>query len=218
MRKTLGSLMLGLASAVLIAPSLAAQTWYFPDFALPSSTGEPSTWIAGTYGRGLNDASGEVDAFGAAIGRTAERVTVMGAFGYIAEDEEEYTAGASLSVDLNSGDGPRLSAQVGVGWIDFDFMDETVTFWRFPIGLALKGNMGSETTTVMPWVMPRVNIAHFTGAGDSETETDFGASGGVSITMENGFGFHGALDALFAEGDTIFQLGLGIHFVLGPRN
>jgi hypothetical protein len=218
MRKTLGSLIVGLALTVLMAPSLAAQAWYFPDFALPSSTGEPATWIAGTYGRGLNDASGEVDAIGAAIGRTAERVAVMGVFGYISEDPDEYTAGASVSVDLNTGDGPRLSAQAGVGWIDFDFMDETVTYWRFPIGLAIKGRTESGTTAVMPWVMPRLNIAHYTGAGESETETDFGASGGVSITMENGFGFHGALDALFVEDDTVFLLGLGIHYVFGSQN
>jgi hypothetical protein len=215
MKRTLRSLALGLTTALFLAPSLAAQTWCFPDFALPSSTGDPATWIAATYGRGLNEASGEVDAFGAAIGRTAERVTLMGAFGYLSDGEDEYTAGASMSVDLNTGDGPRLSAQVGVGWLDFDFFGETLTLWRFPVGPAVKGNLGPETTAVMPWVMPRLNISHATGGGESDTETDFGASGGVSITMENGFGVHGALDALFAEGDTVWQLGVGSYFVPG---
>ncbi len=218
MKGKLGSFTLGMALTLLVVPSLTAQAWYFPDFALPSSSGEPATWIAGTYGRGLNDYSGKVDAFGAAIGRTAERVTFMGAFGYLSEGDGEYTAGASMGVDLNTGEGPRLSAQAGVGWMDFDFLDETVTLWRIPVGLAVKGSLESDKATVMPWVMPRLNISHATGAGDSDTETDFGASGGVSVTMANGFGVHGALDALFGDSHTAWLLGLGVHYVLGSQN
>jgi hypothetical protein len=218
MKRGPGSLVLGLAMALFMAQPLAAQAWFFPDFALPSSSGEPSTWLAATYGRGINDASGKADAFGFSIGKTDERVSFMGSFGYVSEDDEEYTAGASLSVDLNTGEGPRFAAQIGVGWIDFDFFDEKITFWRIPIGLAVKGSLGSGTTAVTPWVMPRVNIAYATGAGDSETETDFGASGGLSITTANGLGFHTALDALFVEDDRVFQLGLGVHYVLGRGN
>lgn len=216
MKRRLGSFTLGLAMVLLMAPSLAAQAWYFPDFALPSSSGEPATWIAGTYGRGLNDHSGEVGAFGAAIGRTAKRVTFMGAFGH--PSEHGLTAGASLGVDLNTGEGPQLSAQVGVGWMDTDPTEVTPTFWRIPIGLALKGSLGSETTAVIPWVMPRLNISYATGGGDRDTETDFGASGGVYITMENGLGFHGALDALFVNSHTAWLLGLGVHYVLGSQS
>ncbi|MGD2123344.1 MAG: hypothetical protein PVJ76_16445 [Gemmatimonadota bacterium] len=218
MKKRLGSIIMCLALPLFLAPPLTAQLWYFPDFALPSSSGEPATWLAATYGRGLNEASAEVDAFGASIGRTAERVSFMGAFGYISEGDDEFTVGASLGLDLNTGDGPRFSAQVGVGWIDFDFFGETVTFWRFPIGLAVKGNVGSGSTAVTPWVMPRLNIAVASGAGDSETETDPGISGGVSMTTAGGFGVHGALDAWFGDDDTAWQLGLGFHYVLGRQN
>ena len=78
--------------------------------------------------------------------------------------------------------------------------------------------MGSEGTSVTPWIMPRLNVMIATGGGDSETETDFGASGGLAITTSGGFGFHSALDALFVEDDTVFMLGLGIHYVLGRGN
>ena len=218
MRKRIRSLTLCMALGLLIAPPLAAQMWFFPDFSLPSSSGDPSTWIAATYGRGLNEVSGETNAIGAAIGKTSGRTTFMGAFGYITDDEGEYTAGASVGVDLNTGEGPRISAQVGLGWIDFDFFDEKVTFWRIPIGLAVKGSLGSEETAITPWLMPRLNVSFATGAGESETETDVGASGGVSITTAGGLGFHTALDALFADNDMILQLGLGIHYVLGRQN
>lgn len=215
MRKGIETIALSLIMVLLGAPPLAAQLWFFPDFATPSSTGDPATWLAASYGRGLNDASGKADVFVASIGRTAGRASFMGGFGYISEDDGEYTAGASLGVDLNTGDGPRFSAQVGVGWLDLDFLGETVTFWRIPIGLAVKGNMGSESTAVTPWVMPRWNVVVATGGGESETETDFGASGGVSITTAEGFGFHAAVDAYFAESDTLWELGLGFHYVLG---
>lgn len=217
MRPRSMSVGLGLCLVLLTAAPAAAQMWFFPDYSLPSPGDTPATWIAGTYGRGLNDASGKVDAFGVAVGRTMERASFMDSFGYANEDEEEYTAGGAISVDLTTGDGPRLSIQGGMGWVDLDVSGETVTFLRFPIGLALKGSIRSESTSVTPWVMPRINITRASGGGESETETDFGASGGVSITSESGLGAHAALDALFGEGDTLWQLGVGLHYQLGQR-
>ena len=206
---------LGLCLALLltVAPA-AAQMWFFPDFSLPSPGDTPATWVAGTWGRGLNDDSGKLDAFGAAVGRTTERASFMGAFGYINDVEEEYTAGGAVSIELMTRDALRFSIQGGIGWMDFDVLGETVTALRFPIGVALKGNVGSGSTSVTPWVMPRINISRLSGLGDSETETDFGASGGVSVTSASGFGFHAALDALFAN-ETLWQLGVGLHYRLG---
>jgi hypothetical protein len=141
----------------------------------------------------------------------------MGSVGYLTEDDGEFLLGGSFAVDLNTGDGPRFSLQSGLGWFNVDFFDETLNFWRIPVGFAIKGNPGDEPTKVMPWVMPRANFSFATGAGDSETETDFGASGGISVTTANGLGFHSAIDALFAEGDAIWQLGLGFHYVFGKE-
>jgi hypothetical protein len=194
---------------------LGAQSWFFPDFALPSAGEEPATWIAATYGRGLNELSGENNAIGASIGNTSDRVAFSVGFGYITDDDGEYTAGGSIGIELNEGTGPRVSAQAGIGWIDFDFFDDTVTFLRIPIGIAVKKRIESETSIIMPWVMPRLNITRASGGGESETESDFGASGGLSVTMTQGLGFHVALDGLFSEGDSVWQLGLGIHYVLG---
>jgi hypothetical protein len=215
MKTHVGALILSLAFTLASGPAAAAQAWFFPDFALPSAGDQPATWIAATYGRGLNELSGENNAIGASIGRTSDRVSFSGGLGYITDDDGEYTAGGSIGVDLNSGPGPRFSLQAGVGWIDFDFFDDKVTFLRFPVGIALKTRMEGESATVMPWVMPRLNIVRVSGGGESETESDFGASGGVSFSMTQGLGFHVALDGLFSESEAVWLLGIGLHYVLG---
>jgi hypothetical protein len=155
---------------------------------------------------------------GAALGKVSGSVAFQGTLGYITDDPGEVTAGASVGVDLNSGDGPRVSAQAGLGWISFDFFGDNVSLWRVPLGVAVKGSGGSEETAIMPWVMPKVVVSLATGAGDTDTEADFGASGGISFTTAGGFGFHTALDALFVEDETILLLGLGVHYVLGRGN
>ena len=108
----------------------------------------------------------------------------------------------------------QLTLQGGLSWFD----DQSITFWRFPIGLALKGGGGDSPTSVTPWIMPRLNIIVVSGFDDSETETDLGVSAGVSITSQGGFGVHAALDYLAVEGDEPWLLGVGVHFLLGQGN
>ena len=215
MKPIIFSLFTGMGLFLVIAPDAAGQLWFFPDYALPSSDGPPATWVAGTYGRGLNDATGKTDAFGAAVGRTSRRTSFMGAFGYIDEEGGEYTAGGAVAYDLITRGGTQASIQVGVGWLDLDFLDEEVTFLSFPIGFAVKTPIQSGSFTLTPWFMPRVNIVRASGAGESETETDLGVSGGFWVNTVSGFGFHTAIDGLFVDGETPWQLGVGIHFVLG---
>ena len=57
---TLGLVLLGAAPAY-------GQLWLFPDYAVPSGGDTPTTWIAGSYARGLNDASGETDGISASF-------------------------------------------------------------------------------------------------------------------------------------------------------
>jgi hypothetical protein len=96
-----------------------------------------------------------------------------------------------------------------------------ITLMRFPVGVVVKGDMGSSSLQVSPWVMPRLNIMRLSADGAGTTETDFGASAGVGLTMPSGFGIHAALDllAVSVEGapETQQQLrfGIGAHYVLG---
>ena len=198
-----------------LAVPVAGQMWGFPDYALPSANGAPGTFIAGTYGRGLNDASGELDAFGGVIGATRPRASFLGGIGIVTgEGDNELTVGGGVGVDLMQAESVTLSLQGGIGWTSLSLLGEDLTFLRFPNGLALKGRAETTGAAITPWVMPRLNIARLSGLGESETETDFGASGGASITFASGFGIHTALDLLAAE-EAAWTLGLGAHWVFG---
>jgi hypothetical protein len=206
-----------LALGLLAAPSLvSAQLFGIPNYASPSAFGTPSTFLAATYGRGLNDASGKLDAYAAAIGRSGlgNRFTVVGGFGMVDAAESEWTFGGSVSADLlQPASATQVSVQGGVGYMGIDALGGTLTTLNFPIGVALKYNIPGPTATVTPWVMPRANIMRMSLGGNSSTETDFGASAGFGLTLPNGFGAHSAIDLLAADQNS-WTVGVGIHYVM----
>ena len=208
-----GMLTLGLA----LAPAAAAgQMWFFPDYAIPSASGAPATWVAGTYGRGLNDDSGKTDAYGLVIGRTGDKVSFLGGVGQGRQGGEgELTLGGAVGLDVMQGESTTVSVQGGLGWFSSEIGTETLTALRFPIGVAVKGMFQTSEASIAPWIMPRVNIARLSGGGDSQTNTDLGASGGVSFTFPGGFGVHTALDFLLADEREPITFGMGAHYLIG---
>ena len=210
-RKT--TLAVAVALVLGTAAPAEAQLWFFPDYALPSGGDTPSTWFAGSYARGLN--AGEVDAIGAAIGRANESVSFAGAVGLTLGDSEELTLGGAIGVDMSQTESMTVSIQGGLGWFSADFFGETITFLRIPIGVAFKGSVETAEAMITPWAMPRVNIVRASGGGDSDTETDVGASAGVSFNFPSGFGIHTALDLVVGDGEDPWIFGIGGHYVVG---
>jgi hypothetical protein len=202
--------------ALIAAIPVAGQVPFLPDYALPSAGDAPSTYLAATYGRGLNDASTKSNAFALTLGRTADRVSFRGSAGRIESGLNEWALGGSVGVDLISkADAPvQLTLQGGVGWMAIDVLGETLTNLRFPIGIAIKGRPSGSSVQLTPWVMPRLNIARASIGGVSGTSTDLGVSGGVGITAPGGFGIHLAADVL-AVGDNPFMFSVGSHYVIG---
>jgi hypothetical protein len=212
MKRRMLLLAAGLVSGLALSAPASAQMWFFPDYAVPSAAGAPSTWIAGTYGRGLNDASGEIDGFGLVAGRSGESVSFLGGIGQGREGgDSETTLGAAVAYDFAKGESLNVAVQGGIGW----FSSESFDAFRFPVGVAFKGSVQNQTATITPWAMPRLNITRLSFDGESETETDLGASGGVSFTFPGGFGIHTALDILFANEEEPITFGIGGHYVLG---
>mgnify|MGYP007073185295 CR=1 FL=1 len=207
----------GLAIALLGAAPAEAQQWFFPNYASPSGYGTAETYVAATYGRGLNETSGELNAFGAAVSRTglAGRATLSVGGGFVdVVDGNEVTLGGSVAVDLlPEAMAMRLSVQAGMGWIAPEVAGETLTSLSFPIGVAVSRTFDNGSSTVRPWVMPRVNVTRVSLAGASSSEVDFGASAGLSLTMNSGFGFHAAVD-LLAANSSLWQGGAGIHYAI----
>jgi hypothetical protein len=208
MKRTL-VLTLGLLTATAV--SVEAQLAFFPVDALPS--GSPATFFGATYGRGMNDASGKLDAYGAFIGRTGvgNRATLAAGVGMIDAAESEWTFGGAVGVDvLPAGGSAQLSLQTGLGY--FSPVTDVSTM-HIPVGVALKGMVEGPTADVQPWVMPRLSIIR-TSVGDfSDTSTEFGVSGGVAVTLPSGFGFHTSVDVLAADA-TQWLLGVGVHYLM----
>lgn len=190
--------------ALCTAAPASAQLWFFPNVPVPTGGADMSgAFIGIDVARGLNDASGQVNALGGSLGFMGAKagLRVGGAVLDNDSDEKEVTAGAAVAFDLlDSGSSGQISLQGGVGWLDEEVLGETVTLLRFPIGVALKmkivDNADSRSNL---WVMPRIDIVRVSVDGGSDSDSEFGASAGLSTQRRNGFGFYTAIDVLFPE-------------------
>ena len=200
---------------LMVATPATGQAFFFPDYALPSANGSSSTFVAGSYGRGLNDVSQKVNAFAGTVGRTMRRVSFQAGGGYTRR-LDRWTVGGAAGFDLinNIDSSVQLTFQGGLGWISYNILGETLTNLRFPIGLALKGHLGGSGVQIAPWVMPRLNVVQASIAGISTMSWDLGVSGGLAITGQSGFGIHTAVDYL-ADGLNPIVVSVGTHYVLG---
>jgi hypothetical protein len=225
MKRRAAVLVLGVGMLMLTTAPVEGQLFNHPDYAIPSFDGGSSTFVATSYGRGLNDDSGKLNAFSATVGRSTSGLSFQAGVGYIDNVvESEWTLGGAAGYSVLGGDAPaQVGIQAGLGWMQLGDPTGTVgdiTLLRFPVGVVVRGDMGSSSLQVSPWVMPRLNIMRLSAEGASTTETDFGASAGVGLTMPSGLGIHAALDLLAvsvegAPGTEQLRFGIGAHYVLG---
>lgn len=208
--------------SIVVALGLGALTWFtvpasgqmvgFPDYAVPFAAA-PSTWLAATWGTGLNDDSGKANAYGAAIGRAGEKVSFTGGLGMVSDEgESDLTFGGAVGIQVLAAEAASVSVQGGVGYYS---PIEDYSYLRFPVGVAIQGSIETGEASITPWAMPKLNIARASIADVSDTSTDFGASGGLSFNFAGGFGVHTALDIVFGENRKPVLFGLGGHYVLG---
>jgi hypothetical protein len=89
------------------------------------------------------------------------------------------------------------------------------TSYHVPIGIGFALVIPNPVLSIHPWLAPRVDIA-YTKAGDaSNTETNFGLSGGLELNLLNGFGIHAAYDRVFAkDAADPATFGIGAHYAI----
>jgi hypothetical protein len=138
--------------------------------------------------------------------------------------ESDVSLGAALNYRIFGGPLVPLTVtlQAGAGWIkaeesgilDLRAFDVSTGFttWHFPIGVGLALTIPNPVLAIRPWLAPRLDIVRSSGNGDSETDTNFGLSGGLEFNFLNGFGLHAAYDAVFADGARPGVFGLGAHY------
>jgi hypothetical protein len=87
------------------------------------------------------------------------------------------------------------------------------TLYHVPIGIGFALVIPNPVLSIHPWLAPRVDIDYTKAGGASNTETNFGLSGGLELNLLNGFGIHAAYDRVFAKdvADPA-TFGIGAHY------
>ena len=135
--------------------------------------------------------------------------------------DELWSGGATANYKIFGGPLVPLAAtlQAGAGYASPDIACVPpgacdVSEWRFPIGLGISFTLPNPALAIKPWIAPRVDITRLSLDGSSETETEFGISGGVELNMLTGFGLQAAYDLTRRDGGSpgIFSAGLHYNF------
>lgn len=214
--------------AVLAAPAVAQQHGNVVYVSPKHGTGLS---IMGDFARGLNDASFKTNYFGGRAILGLPLLTVSAGVGVVNTDdaldpggESEITFGGLASLNVISA--PLMPVAVaifaGAGYLKESATgpgsDETTI--NVPVGAAIAFSVPSPSVSVEPWIAPRLHISRVSN-GTSNTDSNFGVSGGVNIGLPNGLGFHAAFDYVAVSSDlpgvsssdvSPFIVGVGVHY------
>jgi hypothetical protein len=111
-----------------------------------------------------------------------------------------------LSVTLQGG---VSYAKPGEGFLP----GQEITSYRFPVGVGFALVIPNPVLSIRPWLAPRVDINYVKSGGPSNTDTNFGLSGGLELNLLTGFGIQAAYDRVFAKdiADPA-TFGVGAHY------
>ncbi len=202
------------------APSAAAQVRGIPVYTAGIPRG------IGIYGDAgfPNDESGGGKAY-AVTGRLG-----LGAFGataLLSTYDPDGATGSDVSVGATANyrvfGGPlvplAVTLQAGIGYAkpDDQLLPDgglaEVSELRFPVGAGFALTIPNPALAIKPWLAPRLDVVRRSPDGlESETDTEFGLSGGIELNLLNGLGLHAAYDAVFADGATPGVFGVGAHY------
>jgi hypothetical protein len=98
----------------------------------------------------------------------------------------------------------RIMLQGGVG--TWSFGDEHFT--HVPLSLGFAATIPNPAFAIKPWIAPRLDMLHSDAGG---TNTEFGFSGGIDLSLINGMTIRAAYDHVSNDGlhPSIVSLGLG---------
>jgi hypothetical protein len=160
-----------------------------------------------------NDAAGDGFAYGATgrlgfgpLGATAS----VARFNPEGPDNELTSVGGTLNYKIFGGPLVPLTVtlQGGAGYAKQD----DIKLYRFPVGVGLALTIPNPALAIKPWLAPRLDISRVSGDLGSDTETDFGISGGVELNLLGGLGFHASYDRVFADVEDPSIFAAGVHY------
>ena len=198
MRKT-GFVFSIAVAALLVATPAMGQLLNYPITALPAGDADGATSIGAGWGRGLNEDSGKLNAFGAAVTRATETVSYQLAGAYV--NSSDIALKGTLAYNA-------LAENIGIqGAIEWKSPDAG-TQMNFPIGISFSG--ASESISYS--VMPRVQFTRTSASSATTTDTDFGASAGIGFVTEGGVGL--ALSGDWVSGTSSILVGAAVYYAL----
>jgi hypothetical protein len=83
-----------------------------------------------------------------------------------------------------------------------------------PVGLGIALKIPNPALAIKPWIAPRLDLVRVSGTGNaSNTESNFGISGGVDFSLLGGLGFGVSYDRTFVgNGVNPGVIGLGANY------
>jgi hypothetical protein len=117
-----------------------------------------------------------------------------------------------------------VTAQAGIAHYNQSAPDaESVSATHVPLGLGLALTIPNPVFSIKPWVAPRVDINRTKttpgfipgGVTTTDTDTNFGISGGVDLGFLNGLLVRTMYDRVTRSGATFSVFSLGIGFQVG---
>lgn len=93
--------------------------------------------------------------------------------------------------------------------------NDGVNLLHAPIGLGIGLRIPNPALAIKPWIAPRVDIARVSGDVPSNTETNFGISGGIDFALLGGISFGAAYDRTFAgDGVNPSVFSAGVNYTI----
>ncbi len=189
--------------ALLVAAPANGQLVNYPVTALGPSNADGATSIGVGWGRGLNDNSGKLNAFGIGVQRAMEAVSFGFGGAYVREaggvDASEIALRGSVAYNVPMDGSVAVGIQGDIEWMSLDGTPDNTTVWNFPIGVSIQGSTTAGSLQIPLWIMPRYQWARASSGGTSDTQGAFGIATGVSGVSEGGFGLALSVDWLYAE-------------------
>ncbi len=175
--------------------------------------GNPARDGEGTIGGGVTFGD---DAITYAMGFSYNTRSAV-AFGFGAafadiEDVESDAFGVGGDLTFKAVTSPvSLCPAFGIGYSRIEDVD--IDIWTVPIGVGLGYAVETDAgLRVIPNVQPQFLLIHLRGFGESETETEFGLTAGVTFAGDRLFGDLGFLVTTIDDSDPTFGVGAGVVF------
>jgi hypothetical protein len=116
-----------------------------------------------------------------------------------------------------------LTLQAGAGYNKISFTGTepvTTKTLHLPVGVGLALTIPNPVFSIKPWVAPRLDLVRRTIESDTPAETntdsDFGISGGIDLGFLNGLTIRAMYDRVFrGEGNSPSVLSFGLGFKVG---